>query len=248
MIKRKRRKIKSERRSHGNNKWFILSIFIIAQMIFLTSSLFQLKSIDIIGDNSFAQSNIFQGVNGLIGKNIFMIKLNDIKSQFKNSIWIKDISIAYSFPGKLKIILNKKKPVALVSGAGFKDRWYEVTSEGNVLGINQKPSELLKIVIDEEVKTESKINIEKILNAQKIYKALPDNVKGKLNYIFIDSILEYSLNGDFVGYSIDVKLGDMKNLDYKINLLMPIFNKLESLKTDVACIDLRYSQPIVKVK
>lgn len=248
MIRRKRRKIITQRKSNGNSKWFIISIFIIAQLIFLTSSVFQLKSVNIVGNNGLVESNMFESLNGLVGKNIFMIKLADIKSQFKNNFWVKDISVSYSFPGKLKIILNRKNAVALVSGPGVKGNWYEITGEGNVLGINQEPVNLLKIIVNEEVKTGLKLNMENILAAQKIYKMIPDNVKSKLNYIVIDSNGEYGLNGNFLGYDIDIKIGNTENLDYKINLLVPVVNKLENLKTDVSYIDLRYSQPIIKVK
>jgi|GEM_PF-7132179 len=248
MIRRKRRKITTQRKSNGNNKWFIISIFIIAQLIFLTSSVFQLKSINIVGDNNIAQSNLFEGLNSLVGKNIFMIRLADIKSQFKNNFWVKDISISYSFPGKLKIILNKKNAVALVSAPGVKGSWYEVTGEGNVLGINQEPVNLLKIIVNEDVKTGLKLNMEKILGAQKIYKMTPDSIKSKLNYIIIDSNGEYGLNGNFMGYDMDIKIGNTENLEYKMSLLVPVVNKLEDLKTDVSYVDLRYSQPIVKVK
>lgn len=248
MFKKKRKRIKSARRSYDNNAWFIISIFLIAQALFLTSSLFQLKQVDIVGGNGFTQSNILQPLSCLIGKNIFMIRLSDIKNQFKNNFWIKDVSISYRFPGKLRILLNKKKPMALVSNVNFKNEWYEITSEGNILEKTAVKDDLLKVIVYDDVRSGLKLRQEKVLDIQKIYNTLPVDVKNKLNYIIADSDNNYSLNIKFLGYNVNVCIGDIQNLDYKLNLLAPILNKLEGLKINISYIDLRYTQPIVKVK
>lgn len=244
----RRRRKKTPSRKINNNILFVISIFIAAQVLFLSSSIFQIKSIDIVGESVY-QSQILRSLNPLVGRHFFLLRLNEIKSQFKDVFWIKDVSISYSFPGKLKITVNRKAPQAYVSSCKNKNLWYEVSRDGSVMRqAGDIKNNLLKIVLDGDVAEGLKVDYGTLADAQKIYNILPAPLKRKLNYIIIDSSGEYGLNGDFLGYGLDVKIGDIQNLDYKLNLFTHLLNKTHGFGRKILYLDLRYEQPVIKVK
>ncbi|MFH1452853.1 MAG: FtsQ-type POTRA domain-containing protein [Armatimonadota bacterium] len=243
-VKRRKKKIKKKL---NNTALFIISIFIIAQLLFFTSPIFHIESIDIVGDPRIMQSNMLESLNAIKGKHLFLIKLKEIRSSFQSIVWIKDIAVSYKFPGKLKIYIKNKKPYAYVRTEG-KKQWYGITSEGDVMHKVGKPEGILKIVLDSSVAESSKIDSVTLTNSRKIYQSLPDKFRDKLNYIRVNSLDEYSLNGGFIGYNTDIKVGNLEDLDYKINLLSHILDKTVDLDKEILYIDLRYEQPVIKVK
>lgn len=234
--------------AYKNNKLAIVFIFIIAQFIFLSSSLFQLKVVDISGDDGTTKSEITRNMNSMLGKNIFSISLSDIKKSLKENFWIKDVSISYSFPGKLKIILKNKKPQAVVCNDRDKV-WYEVSQDGDILNAcadQETLSRLVKIAVASPVKPGLKIDTEKVSEAKKAINCLPEIVKNNMDYVSINSSGEFILNAEFLNKNLEINVGEPVNLEYKMKLLANILDKAAALKLKISSVDLRYEQPVIK--
>lgn len=251
MAKRKTRRpatTKKRTAPDKNNKLAIVFIFIIAQVIFFGSSLFQLKAVDISGDDGMSKSEIARNMNSMLGKNIFSINLSDIKKSLKDNFRIKDITISYSFPGKLKIIVKNKKPQAVVCNDRDKV-WHEMSQDGDILNVCGDPNgspRLIKVAVTSPVKPGLKIDTIKISEAKKIINCLPESVKNNTDYILINSSDEFILNGKFLNKNLEINLGEPVNLEYKMKLLTNILDKAAALQLKVSNIDLRYEQPVIK--
>lgn len=230
------------------NKAFLITIFFLAQIIFLSSPLFKLNSIEVVGAQILTPQQIIQTCQIPLGKNIFLISIKSLKNKIKNLSQIRDVRLSFKAPGRLIIRIFEKHPQAMVRSAKSPEKWYYVSQDGAVLEASNKCNDnMMKIILEDEEISE-KSNLSFIKTAQKASKILPKEIKDKLDCYYINSRGEVTLGEKYSNGFVKIKLGFLENMDYKLALLTEIMKTLEEKNIKPVYIDLCFSKPVVKTK
>ena len=110
-VKKKNSKQEKLRRKRNRIIRFIILIFLfLAVGVFaLVSPIFNIKNIEVEGNDKIDSSTI-ESLSGIqIGKNIFKINKNNIISNIKESQYIDKVSIKRKLPGTVQIIVDERK-------------------------------------------------------------------------------------------------------------------------------------------
>ena len=98
-------------------------IFAAALLIFLSTvtlknelviSKFKLKEVIVENNSILKKKNIKNLLNPIYGKNLLLIKNNDIKTVLMQNDFIESFQMKKKYPKTLKIKINEKKPIAIL--------------------------------------------------------------------------------------------------------------------------------------
>ena len=71
---------------------------------------FELKNIDIQGNNFIKKSEIIKDIKFINCENLFCLDLKNSKKNIENNNWIKSVQLRLILPSELKIIVQEEKP------------------------------------------------------------------------------------------------------------------------------------------
>lgn len=94
----------------------VLLLILDAYLLF-DSRIFNIKNLEVKLDkiNCASEANIRQD-SGILGKNILLLKSQDIEKKLKSNFFcIKNINLSRQFPGKVKIEVSGREPVAVLA-------------------------------------------------------------------------------------------------------------------------------------
>lgn len=98
-------------------------IFAAALLIFLSTitlknklviSKFKLKEVKVENNSILKKKDIKNLLNPIYGKNLLLLKNNDIKTVLMQNDFIESFQIKKKYPNTLKIKINEKKPIAIL--------------------------------------------------------------------------------------------------------------------------------------
>ena len=98
-------------------------IFAAALLIFLSTitlknklviSKFKLKEVKVENNSILKKKDIKNLLNPIYGKNLLLIKNNDIKTVLMQNDFIESFQMKKKYPNTLKIKINEKKPIAIL--------------------------------------------------------------------------------------------------------------------------------------
>lgn len=200
---------------------FAIYAFILLVILFIyiciSSSIFELKQIDVDGNSKITKSDIIKIGDIETGKNIFKYNLNDVEKKLLVSPYIKYVKVSRKFPDKLVITIKenseyaiikegasyiyigenglvlsekkdiKNKNIPLVSGIEIKNKKLNTK-----IKINSDKSNYIILAIDTLKKNNMSRKIESIkINKNKMYMKTDDNTNIVLK---IDEDIEYNIN------------------------------------------------------
>lgn len=243
------RRGRKKRKVSKFQKAFLITIFCIAQIIFLSSPLFKLQSVEVIGSQSLTPQQIIQLAQIPIGKSVFLLKIKSLKSKIKNLAHIKDVHFSFKAPGRLTILVLERQPKAMIKSAKSPKKWYYVSHDGSILKETSQPAkEIVKIILEDETISGQTINPKFIKIAQKASKILPQELRNNLECYYINSKGEVTLGEKYLDGFIKIRIGHLENMEYKLNLLSYILRTIKEKNIKPVYIDLRFSEPVVKTK
>jgi len=133
-IKEKRNRIMKTRRIITFTL-LIIVFFLFAIYNVLKSDFFNLKTIDIIGNNHVIQEEIVE-ISGLIyNRNIFQFNLEEIKTNVEKHSYIEDAEIKIKLPNRLLITINEREKYAIIPYMGI---YVYIDSNLNVLEVSEE--------------------------------------------------------------------------------------------------------------
>lgn len=210
--------------------YIVIIVFSIAFM--LTSSLFNIKTINVTGNVRVSQQEIIR-LSGLnYQQNIFRINTKDtMKSIFQNP-YVKKIKIDRKLPNIINIDIIERKPLVLVPYVGS---YLFVDQEGVVVEINSSIKDLKLPTINglkfntfklgEEIKLEDKQQLEKVVKLiNEITNAGINEEISEINTADVLNIKLLTING------IKINLGDASDIENKIPLAKAILQDLNKKK------------------
>ncbi|MDU3335426.1 cell division protein FtsQ/DivIB [Paraclostridium bifermentans] len=200
---------------------FAIYAFILLVILFIyiciSSSIFELKQIDVDGNSKITKSDIIKIGDIETGKNIFKYNLNDVEKKLLVNPYIKYVKVSRKFPDKLVITIKenseyaiikegasyiyigenglvlseqkviKNKNIPLVSGIEIKNKKLNTK-----IKINSDKSNDIILAIDTLKKNNMSRKIENIkINKNKMYMKTDDNTNIVLK---IDEDIEYNIN------------------------------------------------------
>lgn len=71
---------------------------------------FELRNIDVQGNNFIKKSEIIKGIKFINCENLFCLDLKNSKENIEKNNWIKSVQLRLIFPSQLKIIIQEEKP------------------------------------------------------------------------------------------------------------------------------------------
>ncbi|MCL5774114.1 MAG: FtsQ-type POTRA domain-containing protein [Firmicutes bacterium] len=248
----KRARAKKTRAAPLSRKIFLLAIFVMSQVVFFNSPFFQLKSIEVYGNQKVGKEDIVQAAKVNAGDNILRISIPEINKSVKSIIWIKSVKVSRIFPGGLKIQVEERKPALVVSRDDPSMEWFDADEDGYVLEAAPPVEDEMTphVVLQQKKKIEvgSRIDSDKIRIALDAWTELDDKLKGVLLYFEIDEDRNLTLECDINDNPLEIRLGVTKDLSSKFANLYALLDYLDKKKVQAEYIDYRFSQPYVMPK
>ncbi len=242
----------------GNpRKVFVLLLFLLAQLVFITSDSFRLKNVEITGMEHLKGEDVVASCSLPWGKFLWQIDSKSLHDRLAAISWIKSFKIKKKFPGTLKIELSERNPVVAISAADKLHQWFGVDIDGRVLlPLTAKEAESYpKLIVDDKIVVDSLTDKEKIRSIMSFSDLLPLNVRKNVLFYAIDIGGYLSFRYNVGKKDFEIRFGSIEELlrnpqDTSINdktaILAEMMKQMKDKLSLVEYIDLRYSEPVVK--
>lgn len=230
------------------SKWFVIFLIFLTLSSIVYSiyshAYMKISEIYISGNNITSDAEIIAQLGNPIGENILLYKTDMDDSNISKLPYIDKVSVKKVFPNLLSINVDEDYPTFFQNSDGKK---YYISNKGTLLGedLNDFDESLLKEIQGANLK-----------------KAVGENFTGSeasLNFIkaiqvfsYFNEVKQLNLeNKADIGIminDIDVKFGDLNDIDYKLKILDNILNDAREKSITVTSIDLNNGKnPIVNV-
>ncbi len=111
-------------------------------------SIFNIKHIEVENNNILKESEIKKDFSFLYKKNLFFLKIHEVKKELDELSFIESFEIKKIYPNKIKIKIFEKKPIAIIQNKREK---YFITTKGDLITyFNYKNFANLPIVFGDE--------------------------------------------------------------------------------------------------
>lgn len=221
---------------------FAIYAFILLVILFIyiciSSSIFELKQIDVDGNSKITKSDIIKIGDIETGKNIFKYNLNDVEKKLLVNPYIKYVKVSRKFPDKLVITIKENSEYAIIKeGASY----IYIGENGLVLSeqkdINNKNIPLVSgiEIKNKKLNTKIKINSDKSNDIILAIDTLKNNnMSRKIESIKINKNKMYMKTDD----NTNIVLKIDEDIEYNINRLKAILVDLKSNNKKGGNIDL----------
>ena len=119
--------------------FLILILLIIAIIFVLSSSLFNIKSINVLNNNILSNEDIISLSNINIGQNIFKINKNASIDHLKENAYIEEVNISRKLPNTLEINIKERKRKYMLQ---FADSYVYINNQGYMLELSTEKLDL----------------------------------------------------------------------------------------------------------
>lgn len=221
---------------------FAIYAFILLVILFIyiciSSSIFELKQIDVDGNSKITKSDIIKIGDIETGKNIFKYNLNDVEKKLLVNPYIKYVKVSRKFPDKLVITIKENSEYAIIKEGAS----YIYIGENGLVLSEQKviKNKNIPLVSGIEIKNK-KLNTKIKINSDKsndIILAIDtlknNNMSRKIESIKINKNKMYMKTDD----NTNIVLKIDEDIEYNINRLKAILVDLKSNNKKGGNIDL----------
>ncbi len=228
---------------------FLLSIFVIAQMIFFTSDFFALRTIEINGSDKISHEEIVQTAGFPLGNNILFLNSDLYRNKIGKILWIKDVHLEKIYPGGVRITVTERNPVISVSCQRDAGTRFAVDDEGVILSeVNKdKDKDLPNLQLPEEIKVGNRIDKSLIKTILTFFTWLSPDMAAQVTTFTIEKSSQISFYFLLNDHPVEVKIGDLQDVKQKIEILQKILDEMKGKSQQLVYIDLRYKEPVVRM-
>lgn len=228
---------------------FLLSIFVVSQVIFFNSDFFRLRTIVIDGARRVSNDDIIKAAGFPWGKNVMTLQLEQCRKKISDMLWIKNVALTKIFPGGVKITVEERAPVIAAAWKGKEDRSFAVDAEGIILCPLSEAHEqnLPLLLVDKEIKQGDKIERSQVELVSKSLTWFSPEISKNICSFMIDKNSSISFNYLLGKKQVEVKLGELDNVTEKMAILDKITKEMAGKGQQVMYVDLRYKEPVVKL-
>ena len=228
----------------------ICAIFIVVIVLAMFSPLFNIKSINVIGNHKISNNEIISLSQIEINENIFKISKGKVAKQIKENAYISEVKISRNLPGTITIQVEERKEAYLIEYAAsyicIDKQGYilEILSDKQQLPILQGAfTESTKFVVGNRLDKE---DLEKLSIVYKIMKLAEENgIANLITKIDIENNQDFKLifeEKQKVAY-----IGDNTNLLNNIKWIKKIIEEEEGNQGEIFVnMDLNKENPIFR--
>lgn len=246
-------KIKKRKRINFILKYSTIAVlFIILIVSAMFSPLFNIKTIQVEGNEKITENEIISLSKIQINNNIFQLNKRKIKNQIKQNAYIGEVNIIRKLPSNIVIQIEERKPAYLLEYAG---NYIYVDKHGYFLEITNQKLEL-PILQGASTKTEdfivgNRLNIEDLQTLSFVAKIMEAAQINEIETLItrIDIAKQENIKLIFETKGKTAYLGDNTNISTKILIIKTILEKEEGKEGEIFVnIDLNKEKPIFREK
>lgn len=230
-------------------KVFIVTIILLAQILFFSSDFFRLRDIRVYGNNRVKTDEIIQTANFPMEHNVVTLPLLTFRDKLAQIHWIKDVRLKWNLPGRVDIYVEERTPVILARKMNTPaDQWYAADEYGMVLFLSapEEQGKYPKMVIEDEIKIGKTIPSKKIQAVRDLEPWMPEDLRQILMFCYVDELNEIIIFCQKNNRLFKVKMGKAEDMERKIKFYTTIMELAEQNATEVEYIDLRPKEPVLK--
>ena len=218
--KHSKRKISKKKVAIFITKWTSIIALIVGGMIFLTTTpIFNIKNINIVGNNQVTYDQIVSLSELSKDTNIFKNSKSKIEKNIKTNTYIKKVTIKRRLPDTIEITVEEKQKMFMLQ---FVNGYAYIDNQGYILEIVNKKTDLPILkgysTSEDEISEGNRLcsdDLEKLENSIKIMQAVKEvGIEYKITNIDIANKKEYSLYIE--SEKKKIYLGDASNLTDKM--------------------------------
>lgn len=218
--KHPKRKINKKKVAIFITKWTSIIALIVGGMIFLTTTpIFNIKNINIVGNNQVTYDQILSLSELSKDTNIFKNSKSNIEKNIKRNTYINNVTIKRRLPDTIEITIEEKQKMFMLQ---FVNGYAYIDNQGYILEIVNKKADfpILKgySTSEDEISEGNRLcsdDLEKLENSIKIMQAVKEvGIEYKITNIDITNKKEYSLYIE--SEKKKIYLGDASNLTDKM--------------------------------
>jgi cell division septal protein FtsQ len=238
--------------SQPRRKLFLVLIFLYANLIFFGSPFFYIKKIVIKGNLSIPYEDVMSKIDVRKGNNVWLVlfskRLPEARKKIQQNPLVKKVAVKCYFPHQIAILITERKPSFFVKS---KEVFFAVDDEGRILyRLDKVDNTFLPIVLGFApsvlVPGKDLPYTRNIMATVENLDLINKNLNEKINSFYVDHLGEITF---YTKDQIKIKLGQPKNLNDKLAVLIPVLAKVRKYKIQHYYIDVRTEKaPVVKLK
>ena len=211
-------------------KWTTLFFIVIGGIIYtLLSPIFNIKTIDVVGNSKISMDEIISLSKIELETNMFQYHKQEISSNIKENAYIESVQIKRKIPDTIEIIVEEREAKFMIQ---FANAYAYINNQGYILEISDKKENLPILIgiqtIQEEMHTGNRLCIEDLKKLSDVLKIMESATSNGI-YDIITKI-DITDGQDYI-LTLEkekkiVHLGDTSNLSTKMLWLIK-FNELE---------------------
>ncbi len=232
-----------KRKGNSFESLFFILLVLVAGYILLQSPIFEVRRVNVQGNNLLDEGNIKSVADINAGINIFKLDLGEIKSRLIMIPMIKEAQISRSLPATVVIRITERIPAGILPA---QDCFIKVDEEGVNLMTACAGTPGLPVItgVDTDIPPPGQvIQSEGLKNALAVIGCLPVDTVANLSEVHIggeDQIVLYTIEG------IQCKFGQATEIQGKCAILSRLMQELRKQNARVDYIDLSCAdQPVV---
>ena len=201
-------------------KWiFLLALLATAIILFMLSSVFNIKNITVTNNNKISEQEIIS-LSGLTkDENMFKISNKKIKEAIKQNPYIENVKITKNLYGTINLEVTERVPTYMLK---FANAYVYINNQGYMLEISEEPLELPIIsgfkTPTENIKAGNRLVVDDLIKLENVIKimeiAKTTSVAEKITEIDISNTTNYKIIIANEGKTVD--FGDLTNINVKI--------------------------------
>lgn len=226
---------------------FLILIFLVAQAILFTSSLFQVQRIFVAGTETLTSAQVLRQCGLKNGQYLWKQQPGEVANRVAQLRNVASAHVSFILPGQVNITVHERQPVYQVASNKANPTWFAVDEHGLVLRkLKGTSNQYPRLKLDETIEVGKRLHPALIATCSQACGLIEQEFPASIWYYTMDQRGNLSFRTFSRQYPVDVQLGSLENLDYKLKVLRALMNSVMQ-KQQVAGIDLRFSTPVVRL-
>ncbi|MCD5397525.1 FtsQ-type POTRA domain-containing protein [candidate division NPL-UPA2 bacterium] len=208
----------------------------------LTSPHFRLSEVNFEGLNSLEKKTLEGLAKIELGKNIFQVDLEEIRRRLQGHPQVREVTIYRQFPRRVEVKVKEREAVVLIQGEG--DKVHPLDREGFILPVGSFYRSLPLIIglgrggmrVGERV---GEVKLAMALDISETFSSFGLLISG----IDLEELSPIVKIGE-----VRVLLGKESERERQVKELKAILNDLQKRQEKAEYIDLRFNNPVVKLR
>lgn len=224
----------------------LIALFLGAQVLFCQSSIFRIHSIYVAGNHHVSNKEVVARLGVALDQPLWKFKPKALAQKLVEMRDFDQATVSFSLPGRIEVNLVERIPVLQVASRGRHQHWFAVDADGIFLhALPRGDANLPRLVVEERVNLESRLHPKVLHDLAQAIRTISAQMPQQVWYYSLDRRGHIALRTFANRHPFNVQLGEMNNLDYKMNLLHALMKQTpkELIPLNV---DLRFNSPIVR--